>query len=107
MTNKIVVIDASIAIQAILPNPLQGYCRALAQTFADIQPVAPDLEQNRIAFDWTPRRRRGLAYESASGFSFSLTAFQKFLRALVSKICICISYQARTAFCLPQSQWKS
>lgn len=43
MTSKIAVIDASIAIKAILPNPLQGHCRALVQTFADIQPVAPAL----------------------------------------------------------------
>jgi predicted nucleic acid-binding protein len=106
MTNKIVVIDASIAIKAILPNPLQGYCRALVQTFADTQPVAPalwvyettsaiskavhfeqltetegrqaleqvdalgvqlfvpDLDQNRIAFGWTLRLRRGSAYDS-------------------------------------------
>ena len=43
MTSKIVVIDASIAIKAILPNPLQGHCRALVHTFADVQPVAPAL----------------------------------------------------------------
>ena len=43
MTDKMVVIDASIAIKAILPNPLQGYCRALVQTFADVQPIAPTL----------------------------------------------------------------
>ena len=106
MTDKIVVIDASIAIKAILPNPLQGYCRALAQTFADVQPVAPalwvyettsaiskavhfeqlnetegrqaleqvnalgvqlfvpDIDQSRIAFDWTLRLSRGSAYDS-------------------------------------------
>ena len=43
MTSKIAVIDASIAIKAIMPNPLQGHCRALVQTFADVQPVAPAL----------------------------------------------------------------
>ena len=43
MTSKISVIDARIAIKAILPNPLQGHCRALVQTFADVQPVAPAL----------------------------------------------------------------
>lgn len=43
MTNKVVVIDASIAVKAILPNPLQGHCQILVQTFADIQPVAPTL----------------------------------------------------------------
>lgn len=43
MTNKVAIIDASIAIRAILPNPLQGYCQALVQTFADVQPVAPTL----------------------------------------------------------------
>lgn len=41
--NKVVIIDASIAIKAILPNPLQGHCQTLVQTFADIQPVAPTL----------------------------------------------------------------
>jgi len=43
MTSKIAVIDASIAIKAIVPNPLQGHCRALVQAFADVQPVAPAL----------------------------------------------------------------
>jgi predicted nucleic acid-binding protein len=43
MIDKIVVSDARITIKAILPNPLHGYCRALAQTFADVQPVAPAL----------------------------------------------------------------
>lgn len=43
MTEGMVIIDASVAIKAILPNPLQGYCRTLVQTFADVQPVAPAL----------------------------------------------------------------
>jgi predicted nucleic acid-binding protein len=43
MTSRMVVIDASIAIKAIFPNPLQGHCRALVQTFADAQPGAPTL----------------------------------------------------------------
>ena len=43
MTNGMVIIDASVAIKAILPNPLQEYCRALVQTFAEVQPVAPAL----------------------------------------------------------------
>jgi predicted nucleic acid-binding protein len=43
MTDGVVIIDASIAIKAILPNPLQGHCRALVQTFAEVQPVAPAL----------------------------------------------------------------
>jgi len=106
MTNMVVIIDASIAIKAILPNPLQGHCQTLVQTFADIKPVAPtlwtyettsaiskavhfgqltehegrqaleqvdalgvqlfvpDLEQNRIAFDWTLRLKRASAYDS-------------------------------------------
>lgn len=38
-----VTIDASIAIKAILPNPIQGYCQALVQKFADVQPAAPTL----------------------------------------------------------------
>lgn len=38
-----VIIDASVAIKAILPNPLQGYCHTLVQTFAGVQPVAPSL----------------------------------------------------------------
>ena len=37
------VIDASAAIKAILPNPLQGHCQALVKTFAENQPVAPVL----------------------------------------------------------------
>jgi predicted nucleic acid-binding protein len=43
MTDGTVIIDASVAIKAILPNPLQGSCLALVQTFADVQPVAPAL----------------------------------------------------------------
>lgn len=43
MTSKIAVIDASIALKAILPNPLQGHCRALVQTFAEVRPAAPSL----------------------------------------------------------------
>jgi predicted nucleic acid-binding protein len=38
-----VVIDASLAMKAILPNPLQPHCLALAQTFIEVQPVAPAL----------------------------------------------------------------
>jgi predicted nucleic acid-binding protein len=37
------VLDASVAIKAILPNPLQAHCQALVKTFADTQPVAPAL----------------------------------------------------------------
>jgi len=40
---KLLVLDASVAIKAILPNPLQGHCRALVRTFAEIAPVAPAL----------------------------------------------------------------
>jgi predicted nucleic acid-binding protein len=43
MTDGMVIIDASVAIKAILPNALQGYCRTLVQTFVDVQPVAPTL----------------------------------------------------------------
>jgi predicted nucleic acid-binding protein len=43
MTDGLVIIDASVAIKAILPNPLQGHCRALVQTFIEVQPVAPAL----------------------------------------------------------------
>ena len=43
MTDGMVIIDASIAIKAILPNPLQSHCWALVQTFAELQPVAPVL----------------------------------------------------------------
>jgi predicted nucleic acid-binding protein len=32
-----------VAIKAVLPKPPQRYCRALVQTFADVQPVAPAL----------------------------------------------------------------
>jgi predicted nucleic acid-binding protein len=40
---KMLVLDASVAIKAILPNPLQGHCRALVETFAEVQPVSPAL----------------------------------------------------------------
>jgi len=38
-----VVLDASVALKAILPNPLQTYCQALIKTFSDTQPAAPAL----------------------------------------------------------------
>jgi len=43
MSTGVVVLDASVAVKAILPNPMQGYCRALVQTFSEVQPVAPAL----------------------------------------------------------------
>ena len=46
MTDKLVVIDASVAIKAILPNPLQAHCLALVETFAESQPAAPALWAN-------------------------------------------------------------
>ena len=43
MIDDVVIIDASVVIKAILPNPLQGHCRALIQTFTGVQPIAPAL----------------------------------------------------------------
>jgi predicted nucleic acid-binding protein len=43
MTGSLVVIDASAAVKAVLPNPLQVHCLALVQTFVDVQPAAPAL----------------------------------------------------------------
>ncbi len=43
MTDRLVIIDTSVAIKAILPNPLQEHCQALVQTFVEVQPVAPAL----------------------------------------------------------------
>ena len=43
MRNQILVLDASVAIKTILPNPLQEHCQALIKTFAETQPVAPVL----------------------------------------------------------------
>jgi predicted nucleic acid-binding protein len=43
MTGDLVVIDASAAVKAILPNPLQAHCLALVQTFVEAQPAAPAL----------------------------------------------------------------
>jgi predicted nucleic acid-binding protein len=40
---KMLVLDASVAIKAILPNPLQDHCRALVGTFVETQPAAPAL----------------------------------------------------------------
>ncbi len=40
---QLLVIDASVAIKAILPNSLQRHCQALVQTFAEVQPVSPAL----------------------------------------------------------------
>ncbi len=43
MTSGLIVVDASAALKAVLPNPLQAHCLALVQTFADVQPAAPAL----------------------------------------------------------------
>ncbi len=43
MNSGFVVIGASVAVKAILPNPLQQLCLGLIQRFTDIQPVAPAL----------------------------------------------------------------
>jgi predicted nucleic acid-binding protein len=43
MTDSLVVIDASAALKAVLPNPLQADCLALVQTFVESQPAAPAL----------------------------------------------------------------
>jgi len=43
MTGSLVVIDASLAVKAVLPNPLQPHCLALVQIFIDIPPAAPAL----------------------------------------------------------------
>ena len=40
---KLLVLDASVALKAILPNPLQGHCQAFVKTFSENQPVAPAL----------------------------------------------------------------
>lgn len=40
---NVVILDASVAIKAILPNSLLPHCQALTQTFARVQPVAPAL----------------------------------------------------------------
>lgn len=40
---NIIVLDASVALKAVLPNPLLAHCQALVQTFARLQPVAPAL----------------------------------------------------------------
>lgn len=43
MSAEMVVIDASVAVKAVLPNPLQGYCLALIERFIGDIPVAPAL----------------------------------------------------------------
>jgi predicted nucleic acid-binding protein len=43
MTSTFIVLDASAAIKAVLPNPLQAHCLALVQTFTEVQPAAPAL----------------------------------------------------------------
>jgi len=40
---RALVLDASVALKAILPNPLQENCRELVKTFVEVQPVAPSL----------------------------------------------------------------
>jgi predicted nucleic acid-binding protein len=106
LTDDITVIDASVAVKAVLPNHLQGSCRTLVLTFSEVQPAAPalwanettsaiakavhfgeitekegrqaleqinllnvylfapDVDQNRAAFDWALRLKRGSTYDS-------------------------------------------
>ena len=50
---KRVVIDASIAVKAILPNEKQEKCQALIARFSDLQPVAPALWMYEITSTFT------------------------------------------------------
>jgi len=43
MNSDWVVIDASVAVKAVLPNPQQTHCLNLIQTFIQTQPTAPAL----------------------------------------------------------------
>jgi predicted nucleic acid-binding protein len=43
MTGSLIVLDACVAVKAVLPNPLQAHCLALVQTFVEVQPAAPAL----------------------------------------------------------------
>jgi hypothetical protein len=43
MTSSLIVLDASVAVKAVLPNPLQAHCLGLVQTFVEVQPAAPAL----------------------------------------------------------------
>ncbi|MFO7662404.1 MAG: type II toxin-antitoxin system VapC family toxin [Chloroflexota bacterium] len=43
MSGEMVVIDASVAVKAVLPNPLQSNCLTLVESFVDDIPVAPAL----------------------------------------------------------------
>jgi DNA-binding XRE family transcriptional regulator len=39
MTDSLIVMDANVAVKAVLPNPLQRHCLALVQTFVEVQPA--------------------------------------------------------------------
>lgn len=43
MNSDWLVVDASLAIKAVLPNPEQENCLALVRTFAQVKPLAPAL----------------------------------------------------------------
>jgi len=43
LREDVIVLDASVAVKAILPNALQTQCQALVQTFSSVQPAAPAL----------------------------------------------------------------
>jgi predicted nucleic acid-binding protein len=43
MTDSILVLDASVAVSALFPNPMQECCRELIRTFGDMQPIVPTL----------------------------------------------------------------
>jgi len=50
MNDSLVIIDASVAVKAVLPNALQGHCLAFVQRFAKVQPVAPELWVHETTF---------------------------------------------------------
>ena len=57
MANSPVVIDASIAIKAVLPNPLQAQCQALLIYLSSNELVAPGL--NSLATGQTRLEKNG------------------------------------------------
>jgi predicted nucleic acid-binding protein len=92
MSDTFVVIDASVAIKAILPNPLQRECLALIQTFADAQPAAPAL----WAYETTSAISKALHFGYIQETEARLALSQ--LEALNIRLFVADAEQNRSAF---------
>ena len=92
MTGGLVVIDASAAVKAVLPNPLQAHCLALVQSFVETQPAAPAL----WAYETTSAIAKAVHFGDVTE-SEARQSFEK-LEALGVRLFVADADQNRAAF---------